>query len=247
MKQKITLAFLFFLITAIGFAQPGAITIKSDTGEKFYLFVNNQQLNQSPKSAIFLPDLHEPYYHVAVKFANGRLRNIEMDPLTIADANGQLRHVTYKLVKSKRTGRIKLTFVSMVPVDRRMIVPKNVFVAHYYPVTIQEPVEPQQPIGCANGYRMGNSDFQSALATVKNQGFDDTRQKIARQIVSANCLSTDQIIEMANIFGFDESKLEFAKFAYEFCTDPQNYYKVSNVFGFSSSAEELSDYVQSRQ
>jgi hypothetical protein len=248
MNQKIILALLFFLSTAMAFAQTGNLTIRSDKGEKFYLLINGQLLNQNPQTAILVQNLNEPYFDIEIKFANPRLRNIMMGPLTIADANGQMRHVTYKIAKSKR-GKMKLSFVSMVPVDHYAVVPRNVFIAHYYPETIQEPIEavPNQRIGCRDSYRMGNNDFQSAVATIKSQSFDDTRQKLARQIASSNCMSTDQIIQIANLFGFDQSKLEFTKFAYDFCTDPNNYFKVSNVFGFSSSAEELSDYVDSRK
>jgi|GEM_PF-4303932 len=248
MNRKITLALLFFLFTALSFAQTGNLTIKSETGEKFFLYINGQEINKTPQSMVMVQNLSEPYFDVEIQFANRRIPSIVMGPLTIADGTGQLRHVTYKLAKSKRSGKMKLTFVSMVPVDRHAIVPKNIFIGVYLPIAIQIPVEeaPQQPVGCRDGYRMGNNDFQSAMATIKNQSFDDTRQKLAQQIVSANCMDTNQIMQMANLFGFDQSKLEFAKFAYDFCTDPNNYYKLSNIFGFSSSAEELSDYVQSR-
>lgn len=98
------------------------------------------------------------------------------------------------------------------------------------------------PVGCKGAYPMGGSDFSSALNTIKNQGFDETRLKTAKQIAGGNCLSANQIAEICKAFGFEETKLDFAKYAYDFCTEPQNYFKINNVFSFSSSVDDLSTY-----
>lgn len=109
------------------------------------------------------------------------------------------------------------------------------------------PVKNYQPAGCINSYPMSAGDFSSALATVKDQGFDETRLKTAKQIASANCLNTNQITQICNEFGFEESKLDFAKYAYDYCTEQKNYFKLNNIFGFSSSVDELTDYIQGKQ
>ena len=93
---------------------------------------------------------------------------------------------------------------------------------------------------------MNNRDFSSAFETVKNLGFDETRLKTAKQIVSDNCMNTSQISQICGVFGFESSKLDFAKFAFEFCVEPKNYFKINNVFGFSSSVDELNNYIQNR-
>lgn len=101
--------------------------------------------------------------------------------------------------------------------------------------------------GCGNQYAMGPSDFNSAVSAVKKQSFEDSRMKTAQQIVSANCVNVNQIMQLANLFSFENNKLEFAKFAYDYCIDPANYYKLNTIFSFSSNSEALSDYVQSRR
>ena len=75
---------------------------------------------------------------------------------------------------------------------------------------------------------------------------DLTRLKTAKQIAGSNCLSTGQIVEICKVFGFEETKLDFAKFAYDHCTEKQNYFKVNNVFGFSSSVDDLTNYISGR-
>lgn len=102
------------------------------------------------------------------------------------------------------------------------------------------------PVGCVGTYPMAAGDFSSALSTVKNQGFDETRLKTAKQIAGGNCLSTGQISEICKVFGFEETKLDFAKFAYDHCTEPKNYFKLNNVFSFSSSVDDLTDYISKK-
>jgi hypothetical protein len=104
----------------------------------------------------------------------------------------------------------------------------------------------QAPKGCLNSYPMSPANFNSAVATIKKQSFDDSKMKTAQQVVSANCLNVKQIMQVANLFSFEDNKLEFAKFAYDFCTDPKSYYELNAIFKFSSNADALSDYIQSR-
>ena len=100
--------------------------------------------------------------------------------------------------------------------------------------------------GCRDAYNMQQGDFASAINTIKGQSFDETKLSTAKQIVGANCLSAGQITEVCKQFSFEDNKLAFAKFAYDHCTDPQNYFKVNNVFTFSSNTDELNKYIQSK-
>ncbi|MGL2967364.1 DUF4476 domain-containing protein [Flavobacterium sp. XGLA_31] len=106
----------------------------------------------------------------------------------------------------------------------------------------------EEPVrGCGGKYCMSPGNFSAALATIKKQSFEETQLKTAMQVVTANCLNVDQIMQIANTFSFEDNKLEFAKFAYDYCTEPRNYFKLNGIFSFSSNVDALSDYVQSRQ
>lgn len=111
------------------------------------------------------------------------------------------------------------------------------------PRTQPAPSRPQTR-GCANNWPMNASNFNAAKKTVSESSFDDTKLSTAKSIVSNNCVSSDQIVQLCQLMSFEESKLDFAKFAHPFCTDPNNYFKVNNVFNFSSSKEELSEFTQ---
>ena len=116
------------------------------------------------------------------------------------------------------------------------------------------PSEPSQTqpsnatiVGNGNCTRsMDAASFGKAKQTIESKGFDDTKLSSAKQVAKANCLTTDQILEVMKVFGFEESRLEFAKYAYDFCFDQNNYYNVSQGFSFDSSTEELNEYIETK-
>jgi hypothetical protein len=100
--------------------------------------------------------------------------------------------------------------------------------------------------GCPRNRPMATDNFSNALATIRKISFDDTRLSTAKQIAKSNCLSVNQVVQICEIFSFEETKLDFAKFAYERCTDPKNYFNVNNIFTFSTNVESLSTYISTK-
>lgn len=93
---------------------------------------------------------------------------------------------------------------------------------------------------------MNDNDFQQAKATIASKNFEDTKLSIAKQIIISQCLLSSQVRQIMQIFNFESTRLEFAKFAYEYVYDPGNYFQVNDAFQFESSVEELNRYISAR-
>lgn len=309
LKHLLPLLLLCFFSNVNAQPQPvGHLTVFSEDGDKFFLILNGERQNNVAQTNIRVEDLPQSQYSTKVIFDDQTLGEITKT-LYVADANGVLMDVTYK-VKRDKNGKPKLGAFpfSSIPVRQGFVAPSNVYVVHTgapapapvasttvtqttttrttgetvganvnvggvnMNVTITDPLlntnvqtttthtttthtttqtndvpVATQPVGCRGAYAMSASDFASALSTVKGQGFDETKLKTAKQIAGGNCVNATQVAELCKAFGFEESKLDFAKFAYDRCTEPQNYFKINNVFGFSSSVDELTEYVSGRQ
>ncbi len=99
-----------------------------------------------------------------------------------------------------------------------------------------------------NGCAVTSTDMQDIKKSINAASFDNTKITTAKQILSAKkCFTVAQIKEILALFSFESSKLEVAKYAYDFCVDKSNYYQVNDVFSFSSSKDDLSNYVQGKQ
>lgn len=96
-------------------------------------------------------------------------------------------------------------------------------------------------------YGMAPGDYNSACSSIRGKSFEDSKLTMAKQITRANCLTSDQVLGICQLFDFEDSKLEFAKFAYGYAADPHNYYKVNDAFTFESSIEELDEYISAQR
>ena len=101
------------------------------------------------------------------------------------------------------------------------------------------------PIGCP--VPMSPNDFSDLKRTVNSKTFEDTKLTIAKQVVSSQCLLTNQVKDLLGCFTFEANKLEMAKNCYAHTYDIGNYFKVNDVFTFESSIEELNEYIESRK
>ncbi len=88
-----------------------------------------------------------------------------------------------------------------------------------------------------------SSDFDGIKRSISSNGFDETRLSTAKSIVQKKCLTSAQVKDICEIFGFEDTKLDFAKFAYDWVYDQSNYYVVNDVFGFESSKTELNSFI----
>ncbi len=54
-----------------------------------------------------------------------------------------------------------------------------------------------------------------------------------------NDLSIDQIAELLKLFSFESTKLEVAKYAYNYTSDKSEFYQLANEFTFDSNKNEI--------
>jgi hypothetical protein len=97
--------------------------------------------------------------------------------------------------------------------------------------------------GCP--YPMQQNAFSAAKNSIMRQAFEDSKLTVAKQVINSNCLLTSQVREIVQLFAFEESKLDFAKYAYGYTLDINNYFTINDVFHFSSSVDELNQYIGS--
>jgi hypothetical protein len=86
--------------------------------------------------------------------------------------------------------------------------------------------------------------FNDLLSVIDHQSFESTRMQIAKQAIRQHgVISTNQVIDLMRMMTFESSKLELAKFAYQYTADQGNYFRLFNEFTFDSSVRELSHFI----
>jgi len=96
--------------------------------------------------------------------------------------------------------------------------------------------------------RIAETEFQEIYNTIKGQSFENTQVTMAKQIVrTKQCFTTLQIKRLIEIFRFENTKLDMAKYCYAFCIDRDDYYKINSLFTFSGSVDELTKFINEQE
>jgi hypothetical protein len=89
-------------------------------------------------------------------------------------------------------------------------------------------------------------EMKDIIAALKRESFDQTRTKVARQILSSSSRKflSEQVRDMVRCFDFEPSRLELAKYAYQFTFDKEKYFLVNEAFDFDNSKRTLAQYIE---
>jgi len=101
------------------------------------------------------------------------------------------------------------------------------------------------PIGCP--VPVSNEDFAALKSSIASKSFEETKFTIAKQILNDRCLFVSQVKQLMLEFSFEQTRLDFAKYAYDKTYDIGNYFKVNDAFTFENSTDELNEYINSRR
>ena len=92
---------------------------------------------------------------------------------------------------------------------------------------------------------MSDDNYKSLKNDVVNCTTDNLKLSKSIADIGATCMSTEQVRGIMNLFELEQTKLDFAKFAYIHTCDQGNYSKLSDAFS-ASSAMELNSYVKAQ-
>jgi hypothetical protein len=98
--------------------------------------------------------------------------------------------------------------------------------------------------GCS--WPMDQAAFANVKKSIAAKSFEDSKLTIAKQVTRSKCLLAKQVKEIMQLFTYEDSKLEFAKYAYDYTYDIDNYFMVNDAFEFETSIDELNEYIESK-
>lgn len=322
-----------YLIIALLFScsflnsQESTISIFSEEGDSFYLFLNGIRQNENPEVNVRVDNLTQPYYSGKIVFTDESISPLIEKNMMAVDVDGNNGHVTYK-IKLNRKGNFVVRYFSFVPSSQPIPVSDDIEVVEYnstpmpeidfsatsdikttttttttkvsseteeiqngekveidinmggidfgvnvdiqegsdedvkmttsttttttYTTTtsgsgrldqIEESIDVYEEVDC---FTMNDADFNSAKTSISEKSFSDSKMTLSKQIAKNNCLTSSQIKDIMSIFDFENDRLEFAKFAYSYSYDRENYWKVNDAFDFESTIEELNQYIESK-
>ena len=208
--------------------QPSSLSITTLNQQGFWLFVDDVLQNENPVKSIAIQNMPASDYYIRVEMNNndhncvGQFVNLSRpQSFEFAQRNG-----FFGLIAIQGGFRPELT-MSLIAA-----IPQN-----------GQPLPPPVP---ENNMGMNPKDFAQAKEQIRNESFDNSRLALAKQVVSGNGMNAAQITEICKLFSFENNALEFAKYAYQYCTEPNKYYLVNEAFKYDSSKRELNEFINGK-
>jgi len=273
MIKKMFLLLFLSLVTTSVFAQFGFITISSNTNQKFWLFIDDVLQNEYATQSIRIQGLQYIQYKVRVEMDNpanncvGQIVLISNMPnnnnyiVSVDRMNNYIFGQSKAMVNPFLVQNVILPDYAYFSSYQKFLYPgfnPNVSYGqgnqskgnqykrnqHNPQANGSNPRQGTQGHGTpTHGVAMPPPDFNKAIAVIQNETFENTKLSTAKQVASNNNLTVSQIVQICRLFSHEQTKLDFAKYAYPYCIDKNNYYQLNEVFTYSISKDELRKFI----
>ena len=88
--------------------------------------------------------------------------------------------------------------------------------------------------------------FDKIKKAIRDAIYPSSMITTAKTVMKNNFFTTTQITELCKLLGYDNYKVELAKFAYDYCVDKNMYFTVADAFEYPSSKTELMDFIRKK-
>ncbi len=108
---------------------------------------------------------------------------------------------------------------------------------------------PIRVISRTNNTPIRANEIQELLSVLNNENYEnDKLSSIANYLAfRQKKYTTSSLIKVASKFRFENNKLDFAKLAYKYAIDKENYYLMNSIFSFRFSREALNNFIKHYQ
>ncbi len=221
-------------------AQTCGILLYNDNGKKFTVYTNGNRQNAQPMSEIKLCCFPMDIVKVKLEFEDKtaiektlylRIGFIEHHKVT----DKKIVFDSYEEMEPQYKG---ITQVTMVNINTGASGGNQ----QYQNTTVTT----STTNGRACSSPIADRSYYEFYGALKNKKFDSDRLTEAKNAVKRDCFTSKQIKNTLAVFAFESSRLEFAKFAYDFVYDRGAYSTVKGGFSNSISGDELEEYISKR-
>ena len=95
---------------------------------------------------------------------------------------------------------------------------------------------------------VNEAEYTDIKRSISNVSVNSTRLSLAKQIISTKkCFSVQQIDGIMKLFSIESSRLEVALYSYDFCTNRDDYYKLTESLYTTSSKNKLIQFINDRK
>lgn len=235
----------FVLLLAFGISikamtQGTTLTVFSEKGENFTVFVNGDKKNSKPGDHVEVEGLYGPSFKVRIVFSDVAIKEIEKTVFNSPSAQ------LYYVVRPAKKGYVLEKTSSDYSHPKEAVKESSSSSSpqkETKSTSAKSESSSKKSGGCENP--MSEPDFQASTVAVSSAPFEPIKLTQAKKVAESHCLYARQVVELMYILSGDSNRLALAKTAYKHCYDPENYGDVKDALHSTRSKEDLDSYIQS--
>ena len=218
------------LINTVCFAQETKATFFTHDLGKFYLYANNQLINRAPQNQVDFTAFGPQKFKLKIVFQNHNLKPVSSE---IKLKNSKV--MVYVIYQKKEN----------ITIDKF----DKVKIGNYKPglVTTLYGAMPEYTgrLGCDKPCDL--NIVNQAVRQMKSENNSIAQTTIASSLVKNNCITVEDLLLVLNYFTNETDKVQFAKYAWPYIYDQENYINLNSIFEYPQTMEEINKFVHSNQ
>gem|GEM_PF-1050739 len=238
----------FLLVTWILSAGLGAyaqynIIVFAPKGDKFTLYLGGVQKNSTPANRVETENPGGPSFKLRITFPDAVVKELNKFTFNKAGSN-----IYFKLDKSTK-GVYSLEETESEYMDQG-VVKDGSATPPPAPAVGRDGEKKDQPKsgskpGCDQP--MSDPDFNAQLVGISTAPFEPIRLNAAKKAAENHCFSANQIKMVMYVFDSESSRLSFAKYAYDFAYNKEDYAEVNDALHSNRSKDELTKFIADKK
>ena len=246
--KKLLLPILLVLLALPVWAQASVLTFKAERGELFQVKLDGQTINHTPSTYVRMNNLRPGRHYLEFKVRSRH--GVYQLGQRVHVRNGV--EANYGVRTVGRSGKAYLRLLREVHLAPPVVVvPVPRYPEHYEERRRDDRYDPTPPRyedyddnACRN--LMTAEEMEHLLQTLRSRDSESIKQNIARDAVRNGSIAAEDLKRVLQEFEYENSRVEFAKFAYEYLCDREHFYYIYDLFRFDSSVQELEQYSRRR-
>ena len=213
-----------------------SVQFSASHGEDFYVYVDGDRVAARTQRGLLKFDIQRGQHEIVV------LLNRPADKVATFVFEPQDPNTSFEVSYNGREKSLEV----FLRTQRGTELVNGQVVGPMAPVPPAPPAPPVNP-GVAQPQVPTNGEMIAITERIRKESFENDRVAMAKEYVSTHWLNASQIKLIANTLSFENNKLEFLMYAYNYCVDPEHYGITEEILQFQSNRNSLREFLRSKR
>jgi len=243
---------LSFCVSGLLKAQNNLVLL-TESGEKFWLYLNDQKINDSAQSIVKVSKIWDDTCRLKVVYTDKKLSDFSATAYFLNHGRS-CKDLEFTYAVEKIKDKYALTFIStnLITIDSTSTHKQLSARVKDFAISLKKEQDSKNklagnyppPTPCTKA--MSDSLLESYVKSLKVNHIETNRIKDGKWLISNNCFSVVQFEKILAAFDYDDSKLKLATFGYGYIIDKENFLNLVNSFYHKTEKEELKKFYNNK-